>query len=173
MLSFGGGPSGIPLVEAEVVKRYKWMTLEEFGDMVAIANTLPGPINTKMAGYVGWREKGLAGLLVALAASVLPTVVLMIALLGFLTAFQDQRWVRGMTEAVLPVVGVMMIQLTWSFLSSAKKGLGWTITLILVAVSFVVLEWGHIHPALLIAVTLLYVLIKPQKRRPESEGSKE
>ncbi|RYL94210.1 chromate transporter [Sporolactobacillus sp. THM19-2] len=165
ILSFGGGPSGIPLIEAEVVKKYKWMTLEEFGDLVAIANALPGPINTKLAGYVGWKLKKFGGLLTALIAVVLPTVLLLTGLLSFLSAFRDQRWVRGMTEAVLPVVGVLMAQLTWRFFFSAKKGLGWLISLILIAVSFVLMEVLHIHPAILIALTLLVVLIKPQKKQ--------
>jgi chromate transporter len=167
IVSFGGGPSGIPLIEAEVVKKYQWMSLEEFGDLVALSNALPGPINTKLAGYVGWRVKGLSGLLVSLAAVVLPTVVLMIALLGMLARFQDQRWVRGMTQAVLPVVGVLMAQLTWSFMKNAQKGLGWTISLILVGLSFVLMEVLHVHPAILIALTLLLVLLKPSKKAGE------
>lgn len=165
IMSFGGGPSGIPLVETEVVKRYQWMTLEEFGDLVAIANALPGPINTKLAGCIGWRLKGFWGLLVALVAVILPTAFLMIILLTFLAAFQDLRWVRGMTQAVLPVVGVLMAQLTWRFLSSARKGLGWPVSLLLIAASFVLMEGLRVHPALLIALTLLFVLIKPEKKR--------
>lgn len=170
ILSFGGGPSGIPLIETEVVKKYKWMSLEEFGDLVAIANALPGPVNTKLAGYIGWKLKGIGGLLTALIASVGPMVVAMIVLLGFMTSFQNQRWVRGMTQAVLPVVGIMMAQLTWKFLSNAKKGLGWTISLILVGISFVLIEVINIQPPILIALVLAYVLLKPSKRKSVSEG---
>lgn len=172
ILSFGGGPSGIPLIEAEVVKKYKWMTLEEFGDIVAIANALPGPINTKLAGYIGWKLKGIGGLLTALVACVFPMVVALIVLLGFLDVFQQQRWVRGMTQAVLPVVGVLMAQLTWRFVSSAKKGMGWTVSLILIAVSFILMEILHVQPPILIALTLLYVLIMPVKRKESAGGRK-
>ncbi|MCO7175855.1 chromate transporter [Sporolactobacillus kofuensis] len=171
ILSFGGGPSGIPLIEAEVVKKYQWMTIEEFGDVVAIANALPGPINTKLSGYIGWKVRGLPGLLIALVATVLPTVVLLIILLGFLAAFQNQRWVHGMTQAVLPVVGVMMAQLTWRFLSSAKKGLGWAISLVLVGLSFVLMEVLNVQAPILIALVLIFVLIMPDKKRTK-EGEK-
>lgn len=171
ILSFGGGPAGIPLIEAEVVKKYHWMTLEEFGDLVAIANALPGPINTKLAGYIGWRVRGLAGMLLALVACVFPIVIVLILLLGFLTQFQDQRWVRGMTQAVLPVVGVLMAQLTWRFVVSARKGMGWPATLILIAVSFVLMELLHIQAPILIALTLLFVLLKPWKQKGNKEGA--
>jgi Chromate transport protein ChrA len=170
ILGFGGGPASIPLIEAEVVKRYHWMTLEEFGDMVAIANALPGPINTKLAGYLGWKLKGFAGMLLALIACAVPMVIVLILLLGFLTRFQNQRWVRGMTQGVLPVVGILMAQLTWRFLVNAKKGMGWTVSLILVAVSFVLMELLHIQPPILIALTLLFVLLKPWKQNHVKEG---
>ncbi len=49
MLGYGGGPASIPLVHKEVVDHYKWMTDEEFGDVLALGNTLPGPIVTKLA----------------------------------------------------------------------------------------------------------------------------
>ena len=66
MLGFGGGPSSIPLIHKEVVSTFKWMTDDEFSNVVALGNTLPGPINTKMAGYIGYRVGGMIGLLVAL-----------------------------------------------------------------------------------------------------------
>ena len=46
ILSFGGGPSVIPLIQKEVVEKYKMMDDEEFANVVSIANTLPGPIAT-------------------------------------------------------------------------------------------------------------------------------
>ena len=56
---YGGGPSTIPLIEYEAVQKYKWMTEDEFGDILALANTLPGPIATKMAAYIGYKVNGL------------------------------------------------------------------------------------------------------------------
>ena len=53
ILGYGGGPPSIPLIQAEVVDTYKWLTLKEFGDILALANALPGPIATKMATYIG------------------------------------------------------------------------------------------------------------------------
>ena len=61
MLGFGGGPSSIPLVHKEVVGTFKWMDDDEFSDVLALGNTLPGPINTKMAGYIGYRVGGIMG----------------------------------------------------------------------------------------------------------------
>ncbi|MBU5195311.1 chromate transporter, partial [Vibrio cholerae] len=84
ILGYGGGPSSIPLVKKEVVDKYKWMTDDEFSDVLALGNALPGPIATKMAGYIGWQVKGVFGMINAIIASVVPTILLMIVLLTFL-----------------------------------------------------------------------------------------
>lgn len=165
MLGYGGGPSAIPLVHREVVKTFKWMTDDEFSDVLALGNTLPGPINTKMAGYIGYRVGGLLGMLTAIFASIIPTILLMIILLTSLTSFKDKEWVQGMTRAVLPVVGVMLATLTWDFFKNAKKGLGLTPALILGAVSILLLQWAGVHPGILVAVLLAAAFVKRDKKK--------
>lgn len=160
ILGYGGGPSTIPLVHAEVVKNYKWMNDDEFSDVLALGNTLPGPINTKMAGYIGYRLGGIVGLLNAIIATVIPTVILMITLIGFLASFRESPIVQGMTQAVLPVVGVMMVTLTYSFVKQSQKGLGWPVALCLLIVSLLACEVLNIHPAIIILILLAYALIK-------------
>src|SRR5699024_12410014 len=80
MLGYGGGLSAIPLMQHEVVIRYKWMDEEEFSDVLALANTLPSPINTKLAEYIRWRVRDWLGILNGLFAAVVPTLILMILL---------------------------------------------------------------------------------------------
>ncbi|HAQ07380.1 MAG TPA: chromate transporter [Bacillus bacterium] len=164
MLGYGGGPASIPLVHKEVVEKYKWMDDEEFGDVLALANTLPGPIATKMAGYIGYRVAGFLGLANALLASIIPTILLMILLLTSLSAYKDQPWVQGMTKAVVPVVGVMLAVLTWQFFQNSQKGMGWKGSLAMVAFSFIIMEVIGIHPGILIALLLGWALFGPEKK---------
>ena len=122
MLGFGGGPSVIPLVYKEVVDRFKWMDDQQFSDVLALGNTLPGPINTKMAGYIGYRVGGFMGMVTALIASIVPTVILMLILLTSFNQYKDNSKVQGMTDAVVPIVGVMLGVLTWQFFKKTKDG---------------------------------------------------
>src|SRR5690554_5646873 len=108
MLGYGGGLSAIPLMQHEVVVRYQWMNDEEFSDVLALANTLPGPVNTKLSGYIGWKLSGWRGMLTALTAAVIPTLILMILLLTVLNSYKDKPWVQGMAKGVMPVAGVMI-----------------------------------------------------------------
>lgn len=156
IFGYGGGPSSIPLVYNEVVDRYKWLSEEEFSDILALGNCLPGPIATKMAGYIGYKLAGFIGMLIAIIATVVPTVVLMIIFVGIINTYKDFPMVRGMIQAVTPIVGVMLLSLAYSFFKNAKIGLGWRLTIGLSIVSFVVYELLHIHPALIISILLLY-----------------
>lgn len=172
MLGYGGGPASIPLVHKEVVTKYKWLSDEDFSDILALANTLPGPINTKMAGYIGYRVAGYLGMLNAILASIIPTIILMIVILTTLSNFKDQPWVQGMTKAVLPVVGVMLAVLTWDFIVKAKQGLGWLAAIILVIVSLFVVEGLNIHPGIVIAILLAAAILKKDKPKQEKGGGK-
>lgn len=164
ILGYGGGPSSIPLVHKEAVGRYKWLNDDDFGDILALGNTLPGPIATKIAGYIGYRVGGWLGMVNAVLASTIPTVLLMIVLLTSLTTFKDLDWVQGMTKAVLAVVGVMLASLTWEFFVNAKKGIGWLKTILLGVVSLLVLNVFGVHPGILVGVLLVAALIKTEKQ---------
>ncbi|TDB49944.1 MULTISPECIES: chromate transporter [Bacillaceae] len=169
MLGYGGGPSAIPLVKKEVVDTYKWMDSDEFGDVLAIANTLPGPIATKLAGYIGYQVGGVLGMINALIAAVAPTVLLMVLLLTTLTQFKDEAWVMGMTKAVVPVVGVMLAVMTWDFLKKSTGGLGWTKAILLAFVSLILMEFIHVHPAIIIILLMVAAWIPVKRKQEEKE----
>lgn len=162
MLGYGGGPASIPLVKAEVVDIHKWMTDEEFQDVLAIGNTLPGPILTKMAGYIGYIKAGWTGLVNAVLAAILPTIVLMIILLTLFVEFKDLEWVQGMSKGVLPVVGVMMALLTYEFLAKAKSGSTWLFIIVFTVISIILLVVLDLHPAILIAVIIIYSMFRKE-----------
>ncbi|GAA0445462.1 chromate efflux transporter subunit ChrB [Lentibacillus halophilus] len=175
MLGYGGGPGSIPLIHKEVVDKYEWMTADEFGDILALGNTLPGPIATKLAGYIGYRVKGIWGMVNAVMASILPTILLMIVLLASLSSIKEFDWVQGMTAAVIPVVGVMLAVLTWQFIEKAGKGMGWLKTVLMSAAVVILLEWIGVHPGIVIAALLILALVQKDtdpddERQRQKEG---
>ncbi len=169
MLGYGGGPSSIPLVHDEVVERHKWMDSEEFGDILAIGNTLPGPIATKMSGYIGHRMAGVPGMFIAVTALVLPTVVLIILLLTSLSAYKDQPWVQGLSFGVVPVVSVMLADLTWQFVKRAWMDMGVLLSAIMIVGTLIAISWLGVHPAIVIALILGFALFKPDNLDEDDE----
>jgi chromate transporter len=175
MLGFGGGPASIPLIQKEVVNKYKWMDQDEFGDILAIANSLPGPIATKLAGYIGYRIAGWTGMLLAIIAHIFPTILVLIMLLVSLSSFREFSWVQGMTAAVIPVVGMMMTMLTWSFIKKSASGFGWGKAVLFGGILFILLQFLGIHPALIIATLLILALSigdKDKNKEKKESGNK-
>lgn len=160
IFGFGGGPSSIPLVKVEVVDKYRWMTNEEFQDILAIANVLPGPIITKIAGYIGYQLKGWPGIINALLAIILPTAILMTVLLTLFSEFKDLEWVQGMSAGVVPVVLVMLLVLTVEFMKTAKKSSTWKFLIPFTLGMLIILEVLNIHPAVVIGIIIIFSLLQ-------------
>lgn len=125
ILGFGGGPSVIPLIRHEAVNKYKWIDDDEFGEILAIANALPGPIATKMAAYLGFKLKGTLGAIVATLAHILPTCLAMVGLFAAVNVLSHSAVVAGMIGAVTPVIAVMLGIMAYEFGQKALKGFGW------------------------------------------------
>ncbi|CAG7617723.1 chromate transporter [Paenibacillus allorhizosphaerae] len=156
ILGYGGGPPIIPLLQAEVVDHFGWMTMEQFGDVLALGNALPSPIATKLAGYIGYQVAGIPGAAVALIATIAPTAIAMVILFKFLDFFKASPQVAAMTQIVRPIVAVLLATLALQFFTSAYQSSGIWQTAILSAVSFVALEKWKIHPAVVVGLALVY-----------------
>jgi len=177
ILGYGGGPSVIPLIRYEAVNKYRWMDDDEFGEILAIANALPGPIATKMAAYLGYRQRGVLGSILAIAAHILPSCVAVIALLAFVDYVSRSSAVQGMIAAVMPVISVMLGLMAYEFAKKAYKGLGKMMAVVFCAVSFVLLQLIEVHPAVVIVLFLAYGTVhfrlaaKLSKKKSEGAGS--
>jgi chromate transporter len=109
--TFGGGLSIIALIEEHVVHRLHWLTPREFVDGLALGQLTPGPI-IMLAAYVGYKTLGIAGAIVAAAASFLPSFVMMLALLPAFDRIRNLTWARAVIQGIVPgVIGVMAVAL--------------------------------------------------------------
>ncbi|MFG6149879.1 chromate transporter [Halobacillus sp. B23F22_1] len=156
VVGYGGGPASIPLVENEVVGRFGWMSVNEFSEMLAVANALPGPIATKMAGFIGYEQAGILGAFIGVFATVAPSLILMIALLSLLNKFKGSPRVKAMTSFIRPVIAILLGVMAYQFFETSYGSAGMVQTVILIAVSYVLLERVKVHPAFVIAGSLLY-----------------
>lgn len=156
LLGYGGGPATIPLLEYEVVTRYKWYTVNEFSEMVALGNGLPGPIATKLAAYIGYDLGGYLGVGIALFATIAPSMIMMIALLGVLMKFKDSIKVIKLTRAIRPVIGVLLGVMAFNFFVNSYEVAGWMHTVIIGTLSLIAFEKYRANPALVVACALIY-----------------
>lgn len=156
LLGYGGGPATIPLIQNEVVNRYEWVSLHEFSELLAIANALPGPIATKLGGFIGYEVGGVLGALVALVATIAPSAIAVIILLQFAAMFKDSLQIKYMTRSVQPVIAILLGVLAIQFIYTSFEDSGLIHFMIVTVLSYLFLEKFKTHPALVIAGALLY-----------------
>ncbi len=156
VLGYGGGPSVIPLIKNEVVDVFGWMSSLRFGEVLAIGNVLPGPIATKMAGYIGYEQGGIAGALAALTATVAPSVAVMIALMRTIMKYKNSPRVQNMTLLVQPAIAAMLMIMAMEFLTASWTSIGSVHSLIIIAAAYMFMERLHVHPFYVILAALFY-----------------
>lgn len=163
---FGGGQAAIPLIEQEVVDGHAWLTTEQFSDFLAMGNTLPGPIATKMSILIGYDIYGFLGAAAALLGMILPSSIAIIILYSLFMEFKDAPFVKGMQTAAKPVVIALIGGVAYSM---SRKGLfGFSsitstnslivLGIFVVSVTLVLLaeyKIFEVHPAIIIVTALL------------------
>ncbi|MDD2233526.1 MAG: chromate transporter [Desulfitobacteriaceae bacterium] len=161
-LGFGGGPAVVPLIKAEAVDRYHWMDEQEFADALAISNALPGPIATKMASHIGYKQAGWPGVVVALIGTVVPTLIIVILLSNIIMKYSDSPELKAMLKAVRPVVVVLIAQTAFEMGRKSFSALSsWGIA----AVTAALIYFTSIHPVFFIASAMLFGWIVYGRRK--------
>lgn len=108
LFTFGGGYAMIALLEDEFVAKKKWLEKNEFLDMLAIAESTPGPIAINSATYIGYRSAGVLGSLCATLGVCLPSFIIIFTISLFFDAFLEIKYVqyafRGIQVAVIYLI---------------------------------------------------------------------
>ena len=120
-IAFGGPAAHIAMMEDEVVRRRRWMTHEEFLDLIGATNLIPGPNSTEMAIHIGHRQAGWKGLLVAGISFIFPAVVIVIGFAWAYVRYGSFPQVTGILYGVKPVIIAIVLQALWSLGRTAIK----------------------------------------------------
>ncbi|MBQ0011816.1 MAG: chromate transporter [Clostridiales bacterium] len=140
--TFGGGYAMIPLIQSEVVDKNKWMEAQELLDVVAIAESTPGPIAINAATYVGYKVSGLKGAIAATLGVTIPsfTIITLIAML--FTNFSDNRYVQNAFWGIRIAVLALILKAVISMYKKCPKSI---ISYLIMAMCFVVVTIFHIN----------------------------
>jgi chromate transporter len=152
------------MMEDEVVRRRRWLTREEFLDLLGATNLIPGPNSTEMAIHVGHKVAGWPGLLVAGVCFIVPAALIVLALAWAYVSFGQLPPVAGVLYGVKPVVIAVVAQALWKLGRTCIKswplaGLA-LITVVLAAV-------GAHELLILFGAGTLVALVRWLRTRPE------
>ena len=106
--SFGGAYGAIPLIR-DVVRSYGWLTDEMLTYMIAVSESTPGPIMVNLATYAGSQQAGILGAIIATAAVVLPSFIVILLITILLKALIKNRYVQAILNGIKPsIIGIIL-----------------------------------------------------------------
>jgi chromate transporter len=155
--SFGGGYTMIPFIQKEIIYRHQWIPLNDFIDIVGIAEITPGPIAINSSTFVGYRIGGVIGSLLSTVSVVLVPFLLVMMLAPFFLKIKDSPAVRrafkGIRPAIIGLIASAAITLGKAAMIDIKS-------MIICIVVFVVVYRVKFHPVFgIIAAGMLGVIL--------------
>ncbi len=104
LFSVGGGYAAIPLIQEQIVNIHGLMTLEEFSDLITVAEMTPGPISINSATFVGMRIAGIPGVLLCTVGCIIPSFCICLTLAHFYYKYRSVSGVQVVLGAMRPAV---------------------------------------------------------------------
>ena len=152
LFGFGGGYALLSLIQFEVVEHHKWITDQQFTDIVAISQMTPGPIGINSATYIGYSATGSVwGSIIATVAVCLPSFVLILLISYYLAKFRSNQYVDVFFRALKPVT-VGLIASAALYLMNKETFFDY-FSYILFFAAFGLSMFTRIHPILMILLS--------------------
>lgn len=145
--TFGGGYAMIPLITSETVMHRKWISENDILDIVAIAESTPGPIAVNAATFVGYRVGGVWGAFCATLGVVIPSFVIIYAISFVLQQFKDMKYVQYAFFGIRAGVLALLIKALISMYKQAPKSV---VSYILMGLSFICTSVFEINAVIII-----------------------
>ena len=120
--TFGGGYAMIPLIQNEAVEKRHWVTDDDILEIIAIAESTPGPIAINSATFVGYKAAGVLGSMCATLGVVLPSFVLILLLSYVLQQFQEIQAVQYAFNGIRAGVLALLVNALWKMYKKSPKG---------------------------------------------------
>lgn len=118
--TIGGGMAMVPIMEAEIVTKNKWLTKEEFLEILAVSQATPGIFAVDMASHIGYKVSGIKGAIISALGNILPSLVIILLIAFFFSAFKDNVWVEAIFKGIRPAVVALIALPVFSMAKSAN-----------------------------------------------------
>lgn len=118
--TIGGGYAMVPLIENEIVTKRKWISKDDFIDLLAISQSAPGILAVNISIFIGYRLRGIRGSITTALGTVLPSFLIILAIALFFHNFKDNTTVEHIFKGIRPAVVALIAAPTFSMAKSAK-----------------------------------------------------
>ena len=157
LFTIGGGYAMLPIIQREVVETKHWMTDEEFLDAISLTNSLPGPLATNSATFVGYRVARAPGFVAAVLGAATPSVIIILLIAMVFHNIMDYPVTQYIFNGVRPAVAALILYAVVKLAKSAKVGayFNWIVALF----GFVAVAVFGLHPIVVVVCSAAYGLL--------------
>ena len=120
LFTLGGGYAMIPIIEADVVDKHKWVSKEECLDLIAIAQSCPGVFAANISIFIGYKLRRVPGAIAACLGTCLPSFLIILLIAMFFHQFQDNPIVAAIFRGIRPAVVALIAVPTFNLARSAN-----------------------------------------------------
>ena len=173
LFTFGGGYAMISLIENQCVERKKWITHDEMMNITVIAESTPGPIAINCATFVGYKQAGLLGSLIATLGIVIPSFLIIFAISMFLNQFLEITWIANAFKGIKIAVGLLILDAAITMIRKMQKKwlplsimIGSCIAMLLINI----FSWNFSSITLMLIAAIISLTIFTIQKAPQSKG---
>ncbi len=167
--TFGGGYVIITLMKQKFVDELHWIDDDEMLDMVAIAQSSPGPIAVNGAVIIGYKLEGIAGVFSAVLGAVLPPFVILTVISMFYSAFRNMFVVQSLLTGMKAGVSAVILSVVYDMAAGVVKGKDW-INIAVMILAFIATYFGKVNVVFVILITIAFGAVRTIWR--EKRGTK-
>ncbi len=120
LFTIGGGYAMVPLIEEEVVNKKQWITQEEFIDLLAVSQSVPGVFAVNFSIFIGYKLRKFPGALSLALGAILPSFLIILSIALFFHQFKEYEAVENIFKGIRPAVVALIAAPTFSMAKSAK-----------------------------------------------------
>lgn len=157
--TFGGGYAMIPLIQKEVVDNKHWVSDEDILDIVAIAESTPGPIAINSATFIGYKTAGVIGSFFATLGVVLPSFIIISVIAYLLKEFATYKVVQYAFFGIRAGVLSLVTKSLWTMYKKAPKGI---LAMIISLIALILVAFANVNALIVIALGAVIGLISSE-----------
>lgn len=121
LITFGGGYVMLGIIESQLTEKKKWITKDEMLDLLAIAESTPGPFSINAATFIGYKRAKVIGSFLATLGVVVPSMIIIIGISIFLQSFADNVYISGFLRGIQAGIGVLIFQASYQLSKPVQK----------------------------------------------------
>lgn len=152
IFTFGGGLAMMPMLQKELIEKKGWLTEEDLIDYYAIGQSTPGIIAVNVATFVGYRQAGVLGAIVATLGIISPSIIIITILAGTINSISEYPRVQAALKGINVAVAALLTSVIIKFAKKTIKNL-WNVLYMLLA--FTCIFWFKVPSFIIIIVAIV------------------